>query len=218
MGLDLIVEPASKPGHEGEWRGAVERTFANDQLSDAELARFAEITVPAYERIGAPRVGLDAAANEWIIEVRQATTPEAVATVLKDFDGYYVLRLAESDGLPKYSHAGLYEGVDETSFRGDFLKGCDSVLPKKLSEQAWEHKMPDAAVEYGRALLASVESVTLNGPRPAEPTKAGLLSRLGLGKKAQEAVPLEEQLDIVRTAGRWFVFWGERGHPIRAWS
>jgi hypothetical protein len=28
---------------------------------------------------------------------------------------------------------------------------------------------------------------------------------------------LAEQLDIVRAAGRWFIFWGERGHPIRAW-
>ena len=27
---------------------------------------------------------------------------------------------------------------------------------------------------------------------------------------------LGDQLGIVRAAGRWFVFWGERSHPIRA--
>jgi hypothetical protein len=43
-----------------------------------------------------------------------------------------------------------------------------------------------------------------------------LLSRLGLAKES-EPVPIADQLDIVRAAGRWFIFWGERGHPIRAW-
>jgi hypothetical protein len=32
-----------------------------------------------------------------------------------------------------------------------------------------------------------------------------------------EAITIADQLDIVRAAGPWFVFWGERGHPIRAW-
>jgi hypothetical protein len=40
------------------------------------------------------------------------------------------------------------------------------------------------------------------------------LARLGLAK---EPMAITEQLDIVRTAGRWVIFWGERGHPIRAW-
>jgi hypothetical protein len=29
--------------------------------------------------------------------------------------------------------------------------------------------------------------------------------------------PIADQLEIVRAAGRWYVFWGERGHAIRAW-
>jgi hypothetical protein len=43
------------------------------------------------------------------------------------------------------------------------------------------------------------------------------LARLGLAKKEPEHIPIAEQLDIVRAAGRWYIFWGERGHPIRAW-
>jgi hypothetical protein len=43
------------------------------------------------------------------------------------------------------------------------------------------------------------------------------LSRLGLAKAPPESAPIGEQIDIVRAAGRWYVFWGELGHPIRAW-
>ena len=30
--------------------------------------------------------------------------------MLKEFDGYYVVRLVDCDGVPKYSNTGLYEG------------------------------------------------------------------------------------------------------------
>src|SRR5689334_6629869 len=124
MGLDLVVEGCAKPGQEREWRRLLERGFAGEDLSEAEVSRFREISIPGYERVDAPRVGRDDRANQWILEARAAKTPEEAAVVLKEFDGYYVVRLVECDGIPKYSHGGLYEGVDETSFRGSFLKDC----------------------------------------------------------------------------------------------
>jgi hypothetical protein len=217
MGLDLVVEASAKNGHEVEWRRLVERAFADDPLTDAEVARFNEISIPSYMRVGAPRVGSDSAADAWIVEARKATTPEEVATVLRDFDGYFVLDLVRSDGVPAYSHGDLYDGVDKTSFRGAFLSACEDVLSKELIEQAWAHMMPEAALDYGRALLAAAQAAPTVGPRAKEPPpKPGLLSRLGLAKKTPEPEPFEEQIRIVEAAGRWFVFWGERGHPIRA--
>jgi hypothetical protein len=190
----------------------MERSFADNQLSNAEIARFDEISVPGYERIGAPRVGLDAAADAWIIEARQAQTPEEVAATLEELSGYYVIRLVKCDGVPSYSNGGLYDGVDETSFRGEFLKSCTNVIDKRLLDAAWEHKMPEAAIAYGKALLAAADAPETS-PRGAH---RNLLSRLGLVKSAKP-LPLPEQLDIVRAAGRWFIFWGKRGHPIRAY-
>ncbi|HKT47417.1 MAG TPA: hypothetical protein VJP87_07830 [Candidatus Acidoferrales bacterium] len=213
MGLDLIVEGCAKPGHEQEWRRLLKRSFADEELSEAEVARFREISVPGHERIGAPRVGLDSAADQWILEVRRAKTPEEIAAVLKEFHGYYVVRLVQCDGVPNYSNGALYEGADETSFRGAFLNDCQDVLPKHLLNDAWNHKFPDRAVAYGQALLAAAEAAQATGKAPRRRT---LLSRLGLAKE-REPVSLEKQLDIVRAAGRWFIFWGERGHPIRAW-
>jgi hypothetical protein len=212
VGLDLVVEGCAKPGHEAEWRRTVEDAFDERELSQAEVARFRDISIPGHERIGAPRVGFDAAADAWIIEARKAETPEQIAETLKEFRGYYVLRLLESDGVPAYSNGGLYGGADETSFRGAFLKSCQGVLGKKLLNEAWEHKWPEDAVSYGQALLAAADAAET---APLQP-RPSFFARIGL-VRAPEPLPMAEQLDIVRTAGRWFIFWGERGHPIRAW-
>jgi hypothetical protein len=67
---------------------------------------------------------------------------------------------------------------------------------------------------YGQALLAAAEAVDAAGKAPMR--RRTLLSRLGLAKES-EPVAIADQLDMVRAAGRWFIFWGERGHPIRAW-
>ena len=213
MGLDLVVEGCAKPGHEREWRRLLERSFADEELSEEETTRFREICIPGYERIGAPRVGYDNAANEWILEARKAKTPEDAAAVLKEFTGYYVVHLVKCDGVPKYSNGGLCEGADETSFRGAFLNDCRDVLKKDLLKEAWNHKFPEAAVAYGKALLAAAAAAEAFSGSKRRPT---LLSRVGLAKEA-EPVAIAEQLDIVRAAGRWFIFWGERGHAIRAW-
>lgn len=214
MGLDLVVEGCAKPGFELEWRRMMTRYFAEDELTEAEIARFQDISIPGYERIGAPRVGFDTAADEWIIKARGASTPEAAAAVLKEFHGYHALRLVKCDGVPAYSNAGLYDGIDETSFRGAFLKDCQGVLAKDLLNAAWANRMPEAAVSYGQALLTAADTA---GRSPSPEARKTIWSRLGLAKN-REPIPLAEQLNIVTSAGRWFVFWGERGHPIRAWT
>jgi hypothetical protein len=94
------------------------------------------------------------------------------------------------------------------------------VLSEDLLNEAWESKFPEAALVYGKALLAAADLAESEGRTAKSPEpKSTLLSRLGLTKppKPPEVVPIAEQLAIVRSAGRWYVFWGERGHPIRAW-
>jgi hypothetical protein len=169
MGLDLVVEGCAKTGHEAEWRRLLERSFAGQELSEADVARFQEISIPGYQRIGAPRVGFDSTADAWIIETQNAKTPEDVAATLKEFHGYYVIRLVKCDGVPDYSHGGLYDGLDETSFRGAFLNDCADVLGKVLLEEAWSNKLPEAAFSYGQALLDAADAAETAGlaPRPA---------------------------------------------------
>jgi hypothetical protein len=192
----------------------LERFFAGEEPSEADIVRFQDVSIPGYERIGAPRVGFDSAADVWITERQNAKSPEDIAAVLKQFHGYYVLRLVKCDGVPNFSNGGLYEGVDETSFRGAFLNACRGVLDEGLLNDAWNSKLPEAAISYGQALLAAADAAETGSvsPRP----RRTFLSRIGLTKTVAPAA-IAEQLDIVRAAGRWFIFWGERGHAIRAW-
>jgi hypothetical protein len=214
VGLDLVVQGCAREGHELEWRQILERSFRG-QAKETDATRFTEISTPPYERVDAPRVGFDPAADDWMIKASGAGTPEHIATVLKQYHGYYVLRLVQSDGVPKYSHGGLYDGVDETSFRGAFLSDCRGVLPTELIEQAWGHKFPEETISYGRALLDAAE-IAESRSEPSSPER-GVFSIFASKKREPSQIPVEEQLDIVRSAGRWLIFWGERGHAIRAW-
>src|SRR5262249_33525742 len=110
MGLDLVVEGCAKPGHDAEWRRMLERGFAGEELSTEEIEHFQEISIPGYQRIGAPQVGFDSTADAWVIAARGAKTPEDAAADLRELHGYYVVRLVRCDGVPKYSHGGLYHG------------------------------------------------------------------------------------------------------------
>ena len=212
MGLDLVVESCAKPNHEREWRQLLEKHYSSDdELSEEEIERFQAVSVPAYERIGAPRVGQDDAANKWAIETEEAKTPDEIAAALEEWDGYYAVHLVKCDGVPKYSDGGSYEGVDATSFRGAFLETCPNVITDDLLHEAWENKFPEQAVTYGKALLAAADAAE-SGAAPARKPASGRSK-----KRQAEPAPKAEPLDIVRAAGRWYIFWGERGHPIGAW-
>ena len=215
MGLDLIVEGRAKPGHEAEWRRFVERSFGNEELTEAEMDRFEEISIEDCETIGAPRVGFDESANAWVIKQQKAATAEQVAAALEEFHGLYALALVQCDGIPRYSNSAAYD-VGDSSFRGAWLQDCTDVLETGLLETAWNNMWPPEAVAYGEALLAAADRAEGRTSPIAVRAVRRLLTQIGLSKTKSEA-SLEKQLDIVRAAGRWYVFWGERGHPIRAW-
>jgi hypothetical protein len=157
MGLDLLVEARAKPGHEGEWRRFVERSFANEELTEAEMDRFEEISITDSETVGAPRIGFDESANAWIIKQEKAETPEQVAAVLKESHGLHVLALVQCDGIPRYSNAAADYGVGDTSFRGAWLTDCTDVLESLLLATAWNNMWPPEAVAYGEALLLAAD-------------------------------------------------------------
>jgi hypothetical protein len=88
------------------------------------------------------------------------------------------------------------------------------VLSRNLLHDAWNHRFPEQAVAYGNALLSAADAAEAAGK--AAKQRRTLFSRIGLVKE-REPIPIADQFDIVRAAGRWFIFWSERGHAIRAW-
>jgi hypothetical protein len=218
MGLDLVVGACAKPGHEDEWSQILRRDFEDDGLTEEDVARFNEISIPPYERIEAPRVGFDEAANAWIVEVKKATTPEQVAEVIKAFHGYRAFRLIRCDGIPRYSSSWDSNDVDETSFCSAYLHDCPDVLESGLLKTASSDMWPAEAVAYGEALLAAADRAEGRNAPVALKGVRWLLNKAGANKTKSPDATLEHQLDIVRAAGRWYVFWGTRGHYIRASS
>jgi hypothetical protein len=213
VGLDLTVEGCAKPGFEPEWRRLLQRSFAGEELSNGDTARFQEISVPGYQRLGAPQVGFDSAADAWIIEKRKAETPADRTAVLREFHGYYVLRLAQCDGGRNIPTAACTTASTRQVSAAIFSK----VVQMSLARTYWT--TPGTAkcqkrVAYGRGLLAAADAAEAAGRAPQ--SRTSFLSRIGL-TRASAPIPIAEQLNIVRAAGRWFIFWGERGHPIHAY-
>ncbi len=238
MGLDVYPLGKAKPGHEEEWKRLMQTLYDDREESEEDEKRRDEISDRPYEVPGAPRVGEDEEADAWMLEQKNPESGMSDEEFLRRTAGYYVLELlrGKCDGVPRYSHGGIFDKIDETSFRGKFLESCVGLFEDDmLLYRAWTQCMPpEEAVEYGNALLASADNpwVEPPPPPPAPPAppapEPGFLGRL-FGRKPPEPrepeppepPPTEEEIEemrnILRAAGRWYIFWGERGHPIWAW-
>jgi hypothetical protein len=218
MGLDVFPAGRPKPGHEARWAELMQKLYDGDEESEEESERRFEISILPYDDIGAPKVGEDPAADAWLLAQPGRDPAKSDADILEEMRGYRVLALmrGKCDGIANFTHAGMYEGVDETSFRGKFLEACEDLVGKELVTKAWTNCMrPEEAADYGKQLLDAAERAAAAGPPPAKPPAK---SWWGGKPKAEARGPsFEEQLEILRAAGRWYVFWGSRGHPIQAW-
>jgi len=230
MGLDWLAGSKAKPGHERRFRELLEIIVAGEtELSDAETAEWNEVGVPSYATVDAPRVGIDEPATAWFLErlrknksrsgslggllakLRRppgAPTKEELEAIEKS-RGYYVVELAPPcDGIPLYSHGGLYGGLELTSFRGAFLQDCEGVIGNELLESAYERKRPEDLVAYGQALMeranawAKTHDCEWVRDEPTPPNDQN--------HPASRA-------HIVFAAARWCIYWGERGHWLDPW-
>src|SRR5687768_11804747 len=115
MGLDW--NPMARPlaGYEAEFARLVATDLDAMATDDYERlrARFDEISEPPFLTVGAPRIGYDAKADEWLCErLRDGDRVADFDEVRASMIGYCVLDLLPpSDGLPVYGSSG-YEGVD----------------------------------------------------------------------------------------------------------
>ncbi len=228
MGLDLEVLGRAKPGHEEEWQRLMQKLYNGRELSDEEAERGSNISIPDYASIGAPRVGEDPAADAWMLERKPDDSPLSDEEFLREMKGYYVvsLLLGKCDGVPRYSHGDINPELEATSFRGKFISDCEGLLDDDLRTRCFTQTMrPEEAIDYGKALLASADNPWVEPPpyQPPPPPRTLLDWLLGRWPEPPEPEPpataeeIEEEREMLRAAGRWYIFWGERGHPIWAW-
>lgn len=211
MGLDWNPGPRAKPGFETEfetlWGKIVPHKWCWNRA--AKIRRFKEITQPAFDTLKTPTVGLDEEATAW---AHRQFEKRADKTLTEDqfvsrMAGFRVLSLTPPcDGLPRYSNGCPGGYVEAYAFRGQFLKGCGEIAGDELVDGAWKSKRPAETTAYGHALLkcasdyARLHHINLDAANDAEDPDS-----------------TEARLDVLRAAGRWCVFWGERGHWLEAW-
>jgi hypothetical protein len=208
MGLDWNPLARPKPGTELEFERIVKTDLDKIGASEREamMARFHEITEPPYATLGAPRVGFDAAADDWLREqLREQGREAEFAAAAADMRGYYVLDLVpDSPGLPVYTSGG-YDGVDRYTFRGKFLDDAQRIIGKQLYERAWDLMTATELAAYGQALLDA-------GRQFAREHKLEALEQ-------QREAPAEIGSDasgvhIVFSAAQWCLWWSARGHGL----
>jgi len=210
MGLDWNPGPKAKPGCETEFEQLWRKLHSKWCWGrSAKVRRFGEITLTAFDTLNTPTVGTDAAANEWAREqfdkrVNKSLTEEQF---LSSMNGFRVLALVPPcDGLPRYTNGSPGGYVEAYAFRGKFLEDCTGIIGAELLNSAWNSKLPPNTVTFGRDLLqrASAFATAHN-------------IDLATVHVAEDPDTNEFHLDAVQSAGRWCVFWGERGHWLEAY-
>jgi hypothetical protein len=208
VGLDWNPMGRPFPGHEAEF----ERLFLvldDEDVADRDalVARLVEMMEPPYLTLGAPQVGRDPEADEWLRErLREADRLGDFDQVRAEMTGYCVLALLpSSDGLPVYTSWG-YDGVDRYTFRGAFLADTASIIGDELLQEAFGRKTATELAAYGEALLA-------RGRAYAEAHGVTAIAEQYDAPDADEDDP-RSLAHIIYAAARWCAFWSARGHGL----
>ena len=157
-------------------------------------------------------MGFDSVADDWALaRYSERQNKDCSETeFMQRLHGYYVLELVKCPGIPQFTHGGMYDGVDYTSFRGQFVIASKDLITNELCERAYRRFTPAEGVAYGASLLdratvvASCHGLDVT-TAACEPNDDSVESIAG-------------QIEIFRTASEWFSYWGGKGHRIEPWA
>lgn len=211
MGLDWlpVVKPA--PGREEDFDSLYQQlVFADDETDVNSIMReINKISISYMEELEIPVVGKDKEADEYLAEVhKQKGLDEPLADYLKRYDGFLVWELAKPcDGMPEYTHAFLYDGVDKSSFRAEFLKDTVQIIGRELFEQAHGFMIGGELLDYADQLEEEMISF-------CKRTNFDLDS---MPKESTDDDSLEPNwsIGILQSAIKYCRFWGSRGYFIQ---
>jgi hypothetical protein len=224
VGLDWNPGNKAKAGFEADFTDVLRRLLESERGAERDtlMGRFQEISVTAFETLRAPRVGHDPDADAWARQVyRRQPRDQSEDDFLRALEGFWVLDLMPPcDGLPRYSNGSPGGYVEAYAFRAQFLRDCADDLGEELFAAAYESKLPDDTLAYGRQLLAVADELVHRynlGPQTLGPDEFPTLEESEAGIPSPTTFSPTHRADVLSCAGRWCVFWAERGHFLDAY-
>jgi hypothetical protein len=221
MGLDMVPMGKPKPGFEKRYAEIFEMISTNnipeasfwDKLKgkktptkDELLQEWFANQIQTYETIKAPMVGRDSEAETWLkAKYEKMDEKPPFQDFLKEHHGFYVIELAkEKDGVPCY----VAFGQDENVFRGQFLYDCVDLIGEELVAEAWETKLANETLDYGKRLMATADDIAIEN-------NLEYLKNQYLPPENDED-SIEFKLHIVFSLAKWLIFYGKNGHGYEA--
>lgn len=215
--MELEWNPLGKPmpGHEAEFLRLFKlmrslRTIDPDAVDRASLdRRWLQIQVTPHETLGAPRVGTDAAADQWAVARYREWKPptQSKAEFMQEMQGFYVLDLVPAcDGLPAYSNAGS-GGAELFSFNAQLLQECEEVIGHATLQACYRSGLARGLEALGNDMLAMVTHF-------AERTHVTPVETLF--DPGFEEGSTAKKVHIVLAAAKWCHFWSAHGHGLAA--
>jgi hypothetical protein len=208
--LDWEPLPTAKRGHETEYESlfkklSTARPDRRDQLADW----FSQVAVPAFETIGAPRVGYDEAGNDWLLKrAQKSNRSEAEIEELKvEMHGYYVLELMPPcDGFPVYSNHLTSEHLERYSFNAELLVGMKDVLGEQLWRSVQTAHLAAEHMEIGKRLDTAAQKFVADN-KLAE-------SVATIREPVFPEGSNERKAHILFAAAKWCTYWAARGYGL----
>jgi len=211
MALDWEPLPMPKRGYEREFVELFHKLVgATGARREQVMTWFLAISEPPFATIGAPRIGYDAAADEWLHARLEKSGRLAELTAMQAMlRGDHVLEvMPPCDGFPVYSNHLNAEHLDRYSFHAELLG--DPGLRGALGDVLWERAHEMMLVDDHRAFAERLFDVAIGFaddhklPGHVETTR----------EPVYPEGTAERRGHILFAAAKWCWYWSDRGHGL----
>jgi hypothetical protein len=203
MGLEWEPLPRPNPEHAEEFASLLARLQETGDQS--LLDQINKISTPVFATLGAPRIGYDDAADEWL---RTKVGDDEHYDMLMKMQGFPVLELLPPcDGFPVFTIYS-WTDLDRYSLRGPFLDAIrDDLGP--LYDEGTRYQTSAQLEDYGERLTACARRFA----RKHRIMEIELVREL----PDAEAGSVQSRAHIMFAAARWCLYWSRRGHGLAPW-
>lgn len=209
MALSWEPLPRPKPGQERELEDLFSKLEgATGARRDRLLGWFSDASLPAYLTLGAPRVGFDAAADEWLVKrtEKQKRMPE-LDTLRAELHGYSVMELLPPcDGFPVYSSYLTSETLERYAFDAERVLAEREIIGDEMWRLAQTAMLAEGLARFAERLHEVAQRYVLENELPAhvETIREPVFPE---GTK-------ERRAHVLFAAAKWSTFWSFRGHGL----